>query len=97
MMFSIKLYFELPGSSVETAAAIEVTSPWMIPQVGYEVLNSALIAENPNLSSVVPDTGMLKLLDLEFKKKTTYALKTPRVVALPFIYGVEYIILTNQK
>ncbi len=24
-------------------------------------------------------------------KKTTYALKTPHVVALPFIYGVEYI------
>ncbi len=30
-------------------------------------------------------------------KKTTYALKTPRVVALPFIYGVEYIIISNQK
>ncbi len=26
-------------------------------------------------------------------KKTTYALKTPSVVALPFIYGVECIIL----
>ncbi len=28
-------------------------------------------------------------------KKTTYALKTPSVVALPFIYGVEYIIISN--
>ncbi len=32
-----------------------------------------------------------------WNKKTTYALKTPRVVALPFIYGVEYIIIPNQK
>ena len=32
-----------------------------------------------------------------FKKKTTYALKTPRVVALLFIYGVEYILISNQK
>ena len=24
-------------------------------------------------------------------------MKTPRVVALPFIYGVEYIIIANQK
>ncbi len=24
-------------------------------------------------------------------KKTTYALKTPRAVALPFMYGVEYV------
>ncbi len=31
------------------------------------------------------------------KKKTTYALKTPSVVALPFIYGVECIIISNQK
>ena len=30
------------------------------------------------------------------KKKPTYALKTPRVVALPFIYGVKYIIISNQ-
>ena len=30
-------------------------------------------------------------------KKTTYALKTPSVVALPFIYGVECIIISNQK
>ncbi len=30
------------------------------------------------------------------QKKTTYALKTPRVVALPFMYGVEYIIIPNQ-
>ncbi len=29
------------------------------------------------------------------RKKTTYALKTPSVVALPFIYGVEYIIISN--
>ncbi len=29
------------------------------------------------------------------KKKTTYALKIPNVVALPFIYGVEYIIISN--
>ena len=27
----------------------------------------------------------------------TYALKTPRVVALPFMHGVEYIIISNQK
>ena len=26
------------------------------------------------------------------EKKNTYALKTPSVVALPFIYGVEYIL-----
>ncbi len=31
------------------------------------------------------------------RKKTHYALKTPRVVALPFIYDVEYIIISNQK
>ena len=37
--------------------------------------------------------------DIGFKmqKKNTYALKTPSVVALPFIYGVEYIIISNQK
>ncbi len=29
-------------------------------------------------------------------KKNAYALKTPRVVALPFIYGVDYIIISNQ-
>ncbi len=28
-------------------------------------------------------------------KKNTYALKTPRVVALPFISGVEYIMISN--
>ena len=28
-------------------------------------------------------------------KKTTYALKTPRVIALPFMYGVEYIFISN--
>ena len=32
-----------------------------------------------------------------FAKKTTYALKKHRVVALPFIYGVEYIIISKQK
>ena len=30
-------------------------------------------------------------------KKPTYALKTPRVVALGFIYGVEYIIISDQE
>ena len=30
-------------------------------------------------------------------QKNTYALKTPHTVALPFIYGVEYIIISNQK
>ena len=31
------------------------------------------------------------------KKKTTYSFKKPRVVAQPFIYGVENIIISNQK
>ncbi len=31
-----------------------------------------------------------KLAEIITEKKTTYALKTPSVVALPFIYGVEY-------
>ena len=30
------------------------------------------------------------------EKKTTYALKTPHVVALPFIYDVEYILLSGS-
>ncbi len=30
-------------------------------------------------------------------KKNTYALKTPRVVAIPFIYGVEYIMISNYS
>ena len=30
-------------------------------------------------------------------QKNAYALKTPRVVALPFIYGVECIIISNQN
>ena len=30
-------------------------------------------------------------------KKNTYALKTTRVVALAFIYGVECIIISNPK
>ena len=30
------------------------------------------------------------------EKKNTYALKTPHVVALPFIYGVKYIVISNQ-
>ncbi len=32
-----------------------------------------------------------------YKKKNTYAFKTPRVVALQFIYSVEYIIISNDK
>ncbi len=31
------------------------------------------------------------------KKKTTYALKTPHVVALPFIYGVESLLVTDDE
>ena len=30
-------------------------------------------------------------------KKTTYALKTPHVVALPFIYGVESLLVTDDE
>ena len=33
--------------------------------------------------------------DRNTQKKTTYALKTPSVVALPFMYGVVYIIISN--
>ncbi len=31
------------------------------------------------------------------KKKTTYALKTPHVVALPFIYGVESLLFSDDE
>ncbi len=31
------------------------------------------------------------------EKKTTYALKTPHVVALPFIYGVESLLVTDDE
>ncbi len=30
-------------------------------------------------------------------KKNTYALKTPHVVALPFIYGVESLLVTDDE
>ncbi len=30
-------------------------------------------------------------------KKTTYALKKPHVVALPFIYGVESLLVTDDE
>ncbi len=38
------------------------------------------------------DTFQLTISSKSRNKKTTYAMKTPRVVALPVIYGGEYII-----
>ncbi len=35
--------------------------------------------------------------NIYLQKKNTYALKTLHVVALPFIYGVAYIIIFDQK
>ncbi len=46
-------------------------------------LNGGFIGDTFFLKSVGQSTHHLI-------KKTTYALKTPRVVALPFMYGVEY-------
>ncbi len=38
-----------------------------------------------------------KKSDTYFLKKTTYAMKTPHVVAIPFMYSVKYVIIYNQK
>ncbi len=45
------------------------------------------LVKKPTVKQNVP--GTICFSNFNTRKKTTYALKTPRVVARPFIYGVE--------
>ncbi len=42
-------------------------------------------------------THKLVLTQKYYGKKTTYALETPHVVALPFIYGVESLLALTMR
>ncbi len=47
--------------------------------------------------NILPYTKILTRLPVLLIKKTTYALKTPHVVALPVIYGVESLPFSDDE
>ena len=83
-VYTVFTFFKFTsGNSADTAAALEVTSPWSIPQIGYEVLNTDLIQEYSNLSSVVPDSGMEKYSSLLHLSYVTLLKRRLCVIVLP--------------